>query len=436
MRPFINFASHIRQTLERCTYATEKNLFAIGIVGAVGFPLYYFIWAFVFPQSYENLPLRLIGCGLMIPLMLASYWPSRLKQKLLSTYWFISAVYALPFFFTYMTLMNDASAVWGMSTTAAIVLLFLLIDDWILLNVMFLIGTIAGWLMYAITTGNLSPPYAYLEQLPIYAFVLLAGSIFNSRKAWLIQERLRVMIAIGSNIAHELRTPLLGIRSGLVGLKRHLPALIEGYQIAVKHELVQQPIRASHLQSLEKLIHRLEDETKFSNSIIDILLMNSGNININHNEFKQYSITDSINTALERYPFQSQLERQQLTFKASQDFTYYGSEVLLTHVLFNLIKNSLESLHNAKKGQIYITTQCTENGNHVIFRDTGKGIDPFILPHIFKPFFTTGASGKGTGIGLSFCKEVMESFGGSITATSVANEYAEFKLTFKEVPNG
>lgn len=436
MQQLRNLSSRIWQSIQRSSYATEKNLVAIGFVGMIGFPLYYYIWSDLFPQPYENLPLRLIGCALTIPFIFISYWPPILKSKLFSSYWFATFTFTLPFFFTYMTLMNDAVAVWGMSTVAAIVLMFLLVDDWFLLNVMFAIGASTAWGVYSLTTGSYIPPYAYMEQLPIYIFVLIAGSIFSQKTAWLHQERLKVMIAIGSNIAHELRTPLLGIRSGLVGLKRHLPGLIEGYKIAEQHQLVAHPIRSSHLQTLEKLIERLEDETRFSNSIIDILLMNSGNINIDQSQFRTQSIQQSIETALERYPFQSLLERQKIHLCLNDDFEYHGSEVLFTHVLFNLIKNSLESLHDAKKGNIYIETACTENGNHVIFRDTGKGIDPFILPHIFKPFFTTGASGKGTGIGLSFCKEVMESFDGKISANSVVGEYAEFRLTFKEVPNG
>jgi signal transduction histidine kinase len=53
-----------------------------------------------------------------------------------------------------------------------------------------------------------------------------------------------------------------------------------------------------------------------------------------------------------------------------------------------------------------------------------------IRKRIFERFFTTLESGRGTGIGLSFCKMVMEGLGGEITVDSTEGEFTTFRLLF------
>ncbi len=426
------FSNQIKESIIRNSKYSESNLLAIGWVGVIGFPLYYFIWNYLFPQPYESLTLRLIGCALFIPLVFLRYWPDFIK-RLLPLYWLLVFIFALPYFFIFMTLMNNASSVWGMSTMAAIFLLFLLIDNWVLINIMFCIGALLGWLTYILFTGTVGVPVAFGEHIPVYLFTLIAGSIFSHKSELLRQERLRIMLSVGGNIAHELRTPLLGIKSGVTGLKSYLPKLVDSYKIAVNNRLDVPKIRKPHFRALETLTDRIESETIFSNSIIDILLMNSGNLNIDKQKFSRQSINGCVATAIERFPFQSPLDREKVHFVEGDDFYYFGSDLLCIHVIFNLIKNAMDSIHEAGKGEITIRTLKSTEGNRLIFTDTGKGIDASLLPQIFKQFFTTAAHGMGAGIGLSFCRHVMESFEGKITAKSEPEKFTEITMVFKEL---
>jgi two-component system CAI-1 autoinducer sensor kinase/phosphatase CqsS len=400
-------------------------------VGFIGFPLYYVIWEYLFPQPYENLLLRLIGCALFLPFVLIKYWPAGIKP-LLPFYWLIACTYALPFFFTFMTLMNDASPVWGMSTMAAILLLFFMIYDWRLINLIFFIGAAFACLGYKMTTDAVALPYDYLEQVPIYLFTIVAGSICSYELELSRQERLRMIQSIGSGIAHELRTPLLGIKGGVAGLRNYLPKLIAAYKIAAEHELEIPKIRKSHFNALASLIDRIDAETVFSNSIIDILLMNSGNVNIDRSKFSECSINMCISTALDRYPFQSPIEREKIHFIQGEDFSFFGSDILFVHVIFNLIKNALAAIHDAGKGEITIRTCKNGNTNEAIFTDTGKGIEAAVSPYIFNQFYTTSPHGKGAGIGLSFCRYAIESFGGKISVKSDPGKFTEFTIAFTE----
>jgi signal transduction histidine kinase len=101
------------------------------------------------------------------------------------------------------------------------------------------------------------------------------------------------------------------------------------------------------------------------------------------------------------------------------------------HVLFNLIKNALRHIAQAKKGEITMRIEASPR-HRLIVRDSGGGIAPDVLPHIFERFYTADGNGGvlGTGIGLAFCRDVMTSFGGTIDCISVHGEFSQFELTF------
>jgi len=85
----------------------------------------------------------------------------------------------------------------------------------------------------------------------------------------------------------------------------------------------------------------------------------------------------------------------------------------LFQVFCNLTKNALDAMPQG--GQLKISTRLMEDGAiAVVFHDTGTGLPPENTDVIFEPFFTT--KDKGTGLGLAICKDIIESYGGRITA--------------------
>ena len=411
--------------IEHSSEYAEPQLAAIGLFGFVGFPLFYIVWEYIFPQPYESFTLRMIGCVLCLLLMLKKYWPPA-ARRFLSLYWYVTAMYCLPFFFSYMVLMNNWSDVWVLSLLCAVFVMVLLVDLFSL-ALLIILGTLIAWFVFWVFHPEVKPTLAYLKYLVIFAFAIVAGIIFNYKTNMLKREKLVAMSLISGSIAHELRTPLLGIKSGSVGIKRYLPILFEAYNLAKEAGLPVTKIRTAHYDSLQQALERIESETNNANTIIDMLLMNVGKQTISESMFEKNEMVDCVNEALRRYPFSSQDERNKLTFDESGDFIFYGSKLLIVHVLFNLIKNALHFIAKARKGTIHVWLSSDERYNRLHFKDTGKGIVSDALPRIFERFFSTTIS--GTGIGLSFCQLVIESFGGTISCGSVYGSYTEFILS-------
>ncbi|MCW5589359.1 MAG: ATP-binding protein [Legionellales bacterium] len=133
-----------------------------------------------------------------------------------------------------------------------------------------------------------------------------------------------------------------------------------------------------------------------------------------------------------RYPFSSAEEYRLIDWRPSvEDLYFNGAKLLMVHVLFNLIKNALHFIAKARKGKIKIWLVMEPTQGHLYFRDTGIGISSNNLPRIFERFYSTTLS--GTGIGLSFCRLVLESFGGRITCRSLEGEFTEFCLTLPRI---
>jgi two-component system CAI-1 autoinducer sensor kinase/phosphatase CqsS len=408
----------------------QRRLRVFAIVAIIAFPFYYWVWYSVFPQPYENLGLRLIGSALFVPLVFSKRWPTGLKPYL-PYYWYFSLLYSLPFFFTFMLLKNNGSSVWIGSALVAVFVMILLLD-WVTLIAHFVLGSGLAIVAFALTSEVSFTAYNHYEYLAIALFAVVAGVVSNYDSERIRIEQERAMLATAGSIAHELRTPLLGIRAGASGLARYLPTLIESHQLAQQHALPVTAIRAAHLDALKGVLERIDAEARHSNTVIDMLLVNARVTGAAAHELVICSMSGCVEIALQRYPF-SEDERAQVSWQPGTDFEFRGAELLMVHVLFNLIKNALRHIGKAGKGEIVIRTKALPDANRLIVRDTGGGIPPETLPHIFRRFYTSvgdNDSVLGTGIGLAFCRDVMSSFGGTIECDSVYGEFSEFVLTF------
>src|SRR5690606_11788032 len=126
-------------------------------------------------------------------------------------------------------------------------------------------------------------------------------------------------------------------------------------------------------------------------------------------------------------PFQQELN-------LSEDSVFVDVEPqLMQQVFFNLVKNACQAMK--ERGTLSIETRVSPEGDRaeLIVSDTGSGMAPEILEHIFDFFFTTKSQGQGTGLGLSMSKSIVDQFGGEIAVHSQVGEGSRFSVRLPRV---
>jgi signal transduction histidine kinase len=216
-------------------------------------------------------------------------------------------------------------------------------------------------------------------------------------------------------------------------MARDLPLLLHGYELAVNAGLCEPSIRPGTIKFLSTISGTITHEVDRANNALDMMLASLKMDKIDTTTFTFHSVQACVAESIERYTFEPG-ERAQVSIGELRDFQFYGSQTLLTMVLFNLLKNALYAIKAAAKGEIEISTVLAPTVNRLRFTDTGTGVSQDALPRVFDPFFTTKKSG-GSGIGLAFCQRVMTSFGGSIRCESAPGKFTTFTLEFPVLQN-
>ena len=276
--------------------------------------------------------------------------------------------------------------------------------------------------MYGFLSNQLS---IILDRIRVYARVLLKTEMVHA-------EKVQVMQSLSANIAHEMRTPLSGIRASVSGFEDYFPVMMSAYEQCSKSDpMVFPPLREDYLARLIATPKRVQLMIDQANNVIDMLLMNLRDNGLDRKLLHPIDAAGLIHQAVDRYPFKSG-EREKLVLELNEDFSFMGVESLCIYILFNLLKNAYYSIQSAQKGDIQIILKRGGHDNYLIFRDTGLGMDETIVGRIFEGFFTT--KNDGTGAGLAFCKRTVESFGGQISCSSRLGSYATFTIMLPQCP--
>jgi len=401
---------------------TEPNLGVVGLFGFLGYPVYYLIWAYIFPQPYENLPLRIFCAFISIPWVLYRFIPKKLKE-IFPVYFFISLFIVIPFFFSFMMLKNEFSVVWAMSTMAGLFLLTLLISDRVLVSIMTGAGFMVAYVTVLTIDGRVGFTYFIPEYIPIFIFSIAGSIIASHKQQQAYKSKIALMKSLSGSIAHEMRNPLNAITTAIASVQNTLPVK-PGSDAAAKSYY-----RLSHsgLIDIHNIIEDSSHTLSSANKIIDSILtiLQGGEVIVD--EFIRIRSENAIETALSRFPYNDVKEKKVISFEKCMNFDFLGDRDLFFFVIFNLLKNALY-YKDRNNFHIAITTDVTALSNIIRVKDNGPGIKAKNIEQIFESFYTSNKKG-GNGLGLSFCRRVIESFGGTIVCNSKEGEWTEFTIT-------
>lgn len=221
-----------------------------------------------------------------------------------------------------------------------------------------------------------------------------------------LQESFQAQKHFAANAAHELKTPLAVMKSA----------------IQVFH-LEEKPSAEEYEETLQLC---LETTEQLSQMVEELLVIS----NPKEEAKEEISLKKMTEEIFQKYAAQIQ-EKDLVVWQQIQQDTWYTHPVLMRFLLENLLSNAVK--YNQQGGSIRLTAEIKENQLHLEVADTGIGISPEHLPHIFTCFYRADPSRNkeiaGNGLGLSIVKTAVEKMQGEITVESQEGKGTCFHVT-------
>ena len=219
-------------------------------------------------------------------------------------------------------------------------------------------------------------------------------------------EKARKMKALFlANMSHEIRTPLNAI---------------EGFS-RVLVETDSQDDRMKFFEIIESNNNRLQS---LVNEILDLSRVEAGEITMKKSSTDLNQLCDSIKNL---FKFRCPDTLKLVWKKPTMAVTFNTDANRITQVFSNLISNALK---HTPSGSITYGYRMLDEGSMIEFfvEDTGTGIDPKDLPHLFETYVSRDAetNNNGYGLGLALCKIIVEKLGGQIYVESELGHGARF----------
>jgi signal transduction histidine kinase len=210
-----------------------------------------------------------------------------------------------------------------------------------------------------------------------------------------------------SEFVHELRTPLSSLNTAAHLLNR--PELSD--------------------EQRERMITTIQGETlrlsEMASAFLDLARLESGRVQFNMESFELPPVLQESAAILRARALEKE---QQLTLAHPPDLPpLVADRNKVKQVVINLLSNAVK--YTPARGAIHLSAEADEQEMRILVRDTGRGISPEGLAHLFQKFYRVPGSEKiapGTGLGLSICKKIIEGHGGEIGVHSQVDEGTTF----------
>jgi len=224
------------------------------------------------------------------------------------------------------------------------------------------------------------------------------------------QERLRQEFI--ANASHELKTPTMAIGS-----------VVEALQAGAAKD---PELRAEFLSSLEKLVER---QYSLIGDLLDITRLDGG---LETAWEEEVGVAQVISDAVEQIRPQAEKKQVNLSNLALADgLKVPGNGSQLQRALVNLLTNAVN--YTPAEGNVTVSTFVQDPEQvEIKIQDTGPGIDPADLPHIFDRFYRADKArtrvGGGTGLGLAITREIVARHHGTVEVESSSGKGSTFTV--------
>ena len=231
----------------------------------------------------------------------------------------------------------------------------------------------------------------------------------------------------------QLATPaLMGQRIASVVHELSNSLTILTMQAQLLSKKVAAPEILGSVPPVEQNLAVIQGEARRMMQLVDNLRLSADPYQVN---LETTDVNALIEATLDLQSHQLQAEGIQVTAALESTLPSAGADPYrLQQVLVNVINNARQAMAAVEQGRKLVITTHTipgdsdaSSGIQVHIADTGPGIPPDVMAHIFEPFCTT-KSGNGMGLGLSICERIMKNHGGRIWAENNAGPGVTFVL--------
>ncbi len=272
-------------------------------------------------------------------------------------------------------------------------------------------GRTLGMITFATTSDGSARRY---DEHDLALAENLAGraalAVDNARLYRETQGALRARDEFLATLSHELRTPLNAML---------------GWTQLLRSGALDETMTGQALEIIER-------NTKAQGQLIEDLLEVSriitGKLRL---EVRPVELNTVISDALESVRLSADAKGIALEYAKQSDSTISGDAHRLQQVVWNLLSNAIK--FTPKGGEVSVVLGRADSHARVVVRDTGQGIAPDFLPHVFERFRQADASSTrsygGLGLGLGIVRHLVELHGGTVRAESEGeNEGATFTV--------
>lgn len=238
-------------------------------------------------------------------------------------------------------------------------------------------------------------------------------------KSQLIQsEKMASVGTMSAGIAHEINNPLSFLLTNSEVLKEYMNTIMDYISRLERNEINDE----NFFKIKENMNYILKDTPMLMNESLEGIDRIREIINglktfsrADDGEIKEFNVNTCIETSL-RLVSNELKHKCRVNKELDSQCLIRGAEGQIIQVITNLLVNSAHAIEEF--GQVDINSK--DDGDNVVItiKDSGKGISPENLNHLFTPFFTTKPTGQGTGLGLSISYGIIKRHNGNIQVES------------------
>ncbi len=232
----------------------------------------------------------------------------------------------------------------------------------------------------------------------------------DQRNRMVANSRLVAVGEMAAGVAHELNNPLT--------------AVLGFSQLALKQTV--DPVLRKDLESIA-------NEAERAGHIVDNLL---GFARSHSGRGDRFDAAASLQKVLDLREYECRVNNIEVATYLDPDTPVTRADAhRMEQVFLNLVGNAIHAIsENSGRGSITLGLVAIDGLIRISITDDGPGIPEEVLPHIFEQFYTTKPVGKGTGLGLHICQEIVRDHGGEIRVESHASRGTTFVVEIPVVP--